>query len=254
MSLIVIQRGHVPRRTGATGAEGEQQFAIDAARRAEIHLRAVGHTSRVINADVPDEQYRGDMFVAIHYDSSTNPTASGASVGYQSALGESLSRDWKRHYRANGWTRSWKPDNYTTALAKYYGVRNANEVGNRRAIIIEAGFITNRHDAALLQNGGADRVGRTIAACAVDVFGAKCPPTPPSPNIPPYPGVVRFGDTGDAVRQWQAQFVRKGKRLAVDGVFGPATRDAVMEWQSTHGLIVDGVAGPATWHSLLFQK
>jgi hypothetical protein len=254
VSLVVIQRGHVPRRTGATGTTGEQAFAIDAAARAALHVRRIGHQSRIINADVADSEYRGDMFVAIHYDGSTNPTASGASVGYQTPEGAALARTWKRHYTANGWTRAYKPDNYTRALAGYYGVRHAVAVGNKRAIIIEAGFITNRHDAALIQNGGAERVGICIAACMVDVFGGVCPPKAQPAGLPKYPGVVKLGDRGDAVKVWQLQFTRKGKRLAVDGVFGPATHRVVMDWQTSHNLSVDGIAGPATWHSLLFSR
>jgi hypothetical protein len=34
--------------------------------------------------------------------------------------------------------------------------------------------------------------------------------------------------------------------LAADGAYGPATTDAVEEFQRSHGLVVDGLAGPAT--------
>jgi peptidoglycan hydrolase-like protein with peptidoglycan-binding domain len=38
--------------------------------------------------------------------------------------------------------------------------------------------------------------------------------------------------------------------LVVDGVFGPATKAAVKQFQDGEGLVVDGVVGPATWHAL----
>jgi peptidoglycan hydrolase-like protein with peptidoglycan-binding domain len=34
--------------------------------------------------------------------------------------------------------------------------------------------------------------------------------------------------------------------VPADGVFGPATEDAVKRWQSRHGLVADGVVGPQT--------
>lgn len=259
--LIVVQRGHVPRTTGATGAPGEQQFAREAAARCEHHIQRVGHDVRIIDADVPDSSYKGDAFFALHYDSSRNPGVSGASVGYQSAEGAHAGRLWKAHYVRNGWTNGFRPDNYTDALAGYYGVRRAVSVGNRRAIICEAGFHSNtpdpdpqREDSQLLASpAGPDRVGISIAATVVDLFGvggnASCPP---AQGIPAFPGTVDLGDHGSAVRVWQEQLNSKGGyRLAVDGVFGLATNHVVIDFQTKHRLVRDGVAGPATWHRLV---
>lgn len=258
MTLVVVQRGHVPRTSGATGAPGEQAFAIAAADRTRVHARAVGFDVRIIDADPPVDAYRGDVFVALHYDSSTSPSAHGASVGWQTAEGRDLASAWKRHYTANGWTRGYRPDNYTAALGGYYGVRRAVSGGNRRAVILEAGFHSNPDDAALLAApAGPDRVGRAVAAALVDLYGAKCPPAPAPAGVPPYPGVVRLGDRGQAVRSWQHELNARvyggtPHALAVDGVYGPATYNIVTDFQRKHGLVVDGIAGPATWHALLF--
>lgn len=258
MSVIVVQRGHVPRTTGHTGAPGEQAFTRAAADRTAVHLRAIGHRTRIIDADVARDLYRGDLFVAIHYDSSTSSSASGASVGYQTLEGREFARAWKRHYAANGWSRGFRGDNYTAALAGYYGVRHAVSVGNRRAIIVEAGFHSNAGDAKLLASpGGPDRVGRAIAAAVVDIVGAKCPRAPQPAGVPAYPGMVRMGDRGPAVLTWQRELNTRGgytgkHALVLDGVFGEATHHVVCDFQRKHGLDVDGIAGPATWHVLLF--
>lgn len=265
--LIVIQRGHVGRTSGATGAPGEQKFAIEAAARCEHHIRGVGHDVRIIDADVPDGYYRGDAFFALHYDSSRDPYVGGASVGYQSAEGAHVARRWKDHYVQNGWSGGFRPDNYTTNLAGYYGVREAIGQGNRHAAILEAGFHSevasddpDADDSVLLASpGGPDRVGISVAATVVDLFGvgggANCPPTP---GIPAYPGLVKLGSRGDAVRVWQREFNDNflgwggPHSLVVDGVFGPATHHVVVTFQRVKGLVVDGIAGPATWHRLMF--
>jgi hypothetical protein len=175
MSLVVLQRGHVPRTSGATGAPGEQQYAIATAELCVPAIRALGHSVSVIDADVPDSSYRGDIFFALHWDASTNPTASGASVGYQSSEGLALAAIWKQQYKRAGWTRAFKPDNYTAALAGYYGVRKAVSQGNRTAIITEAGFVTNSHDKAMMS---PSLTALSIVNTVRELFGSAPAPAP----------------------------------------------------------------------------
>lgn len=150
MTLVVIQRGHYPRTFGATGAPGEQDYAVKTSNLLAAQLREAGFEARVINADEPMVMYRGDIFVALHYDSASSDSASGASVGWQTSAGNRLAQLWKRAYAERGWNRGFRDDNYTTNLREYYGVRNAVSVGNKAAIITEAGFHTNVHDRALI--------------------------------------------------------------------------------------------------------
>lgn len=172
MALVVVQRGHVPRTTGAVGAPGEQQFARATADRVAAYVRGLGHRVRIIDADPPASSYRGDLFVSLHYDSSANPSARGASVGYQTADGRRFATAWKRYYGQAGWTGGFRPDNYTANLAQYYGVRTAVQQGNRIAFISEAGFHSNPQDAALLRApDGPERVAWAIAAAVAELKG-----------------------------------------------------------------------------------
>ncbi len=41
------------------------------------------------------------------------------------------------------------------------------------------------------------------------------------------------------------------KPIATDGVFGPTTKQAVIDFQNAHKLTADGVVGTATWNELL---
>ena len=77
-------------------------------------------------------------------------------------------------------------------------------------------------------------------------------PTTTTPTTLPPEGVtLRRGDESEAVSQLQAALVELGYSTGgVDGKFGPATEQAVREFQSSSGLEDDGVAGPATLAAL----
>jgi len=84
------------------------------------------------------------------------------------------------------------------------------------------------------------------------------PPVPPPPARPPYPGyLLREGSRGESVRT--LQMLLNNSRIqysavpivAVDGIFGPATANAVRTFQRYAGLNVDGIVGPITWARLI---
>jgi zinc D-Ala-D-Ala carboxypeptidase len=61
------------------------------------------------------------------------------------------------------------------------------------------------------------------------------------------------GTSGDDVRQLQirvAGYPGYGAVLALDGIFGPATRSAVIRFQQAYGLAADGIAGPQTYSKI----
>jgi peptidoglycan hydrolase-like protein with peptidoglycan-binding domain len=62
--------------------------------------------------------------------------------------------------------------------------------------------------------------------------------------------MLRQGDSGAAVSELQQLLKAKGINIAVDGVFGSATRAAVVQFQQQNGLAVDGIVGPKTWQAL----
>jgi murein L,D-transpeptidase YcbB/YkuD len=70
--------------------------------------------------------------------------------------------------------------------------------------------------------------------------------------------LVRRGDTGNRVKEIQCllDFWADVYNEAdfepgpLDGAFGKKTKEAVLAFQSFHGLPVDGIVGPATWRSL----
>ena len=71
-----------------------------------------------------------------------------------------------------------------------------------------------------------------------------------------YPGVLREGDAGIGVANLQyylntlSGFYNTVPPLAIDGVFGEATRAAVIDAQNTFGLVADGIVGEVTWDAI----
>lgn len=64
--------------------------------------------------------------------------------------------------------------------------------------------------------------------------------------------VLRRGSAGAAVTALQHSLNEKhGYGLSTDGLFGPATQRAVIDFQRHMGLSADGIVGPNTWYALL---
>jgi len=59
---------------------------------------------------------------------------------------------------------------------------------------------------------------------------------------PPFEhSTVKKGSKGETVKA-----VQKVLGAKADGIFGPGTEAAVMQWQRSRGLVPDGIVGPAT--------
>lgn len=63
--------------------------------------------------------------------------------------------------------------------------------------------------------------------------------------------VRKQGDLGPSVRTVQGLCCARGHAVTIDGVFGPATAQAVKNVQATARITQDGVVGPQTWPALL---
>lgn len=94
------------------------------------------------------------------------------------------------------------------------------------------GFARNNYD------------GKLARAYARHAGGGAAPATPAAT------GLLRRGSRGEAVRMLQTSLTAAGHALIADGIFGPATEQAVRAFQMRNRLVVDGVAGPATMAAL----
>lgn len=71
-----------------------------------------------------------------------------------------------------------------------------------------------------------------------------------------FPEVLRPGSTGLGVQELQyylrylAQFNTEIPPIAIDGIYGPATEEAVLAFQRLYGLTIDGIVGEETWNTI----
>ena len=91
------------------------------------------------------------------------------------------------------------------------------------------------------------------------VSGVNATPAPgfstytpqPTASPSPTPSVLKNGSKGDMVKQLQTRLKELGYYTgAIDGDYGPGTRQAVIVFQKQHGLDADGEAGPKTLQML----
>lgn len=97
----------------------------------------------------------------------------------------------------------------------------------------------------------------------VSLTAPNWPGSNPSPAPGPTPSpkecevklpILKQGDRNPYVANCQVLLNTHNGKLAVDGVFGPATAQAARNFQQATGLAVDGVVGQATWGKLLSVK
>jgi peptidoglycan hydrolase-like protein with peptidoglycan-binding domain len=60
--------------------------------------------------------------------------------------------------------------------------------------------------------------------------------------------MIRKGNQGNEVWQWQEFLVNMGYNITIDGVFGTGTHAATVAYQQWCGLTADGVVGPNTYY------
>ena len=123
---------------------------------------------------------------------------------------------------------------------------------------VTAGVAVSGLGAAHAQAPAAPSHRPATITAALPVVGASpatrsvSPATRTAPVLRTAPSVVtlRSGARGDSVSTLQRALNDRGASLRVDGVYGPATLQAVRDFQASSGLAVDGVAGRRTWSAL----
>ena len=63
--------------------------------------------------------------------------------------------------------------------------------------------------------------------------------------------LLKVGTTGSGVKWLQYELNKQGYDLKIDGIFGPATENAVRQFQNASMLVCDGIVGPKTIAALI---
>lgn len=124
-------------------------------------------------------------------------------------------------------------------IASGEGAKKLAALGLREAIKLDGGGST------ILRVGGKTPVctagNRRI--CTVLTFGGN-------PYTAPTKALAK-GNRGEGVRWLQWELNDRGFACAVDGSFGPGTKERLMAYQVSAGLVPDGSCGPATRKALM---
>ena len=76
------------------------------------------------------------------------------------------------------------------------------------------------------------------------------------PSSVTYPGILKKGSTGEAVKQLQyflsaiSAYYEDISSLKIDGIFGTNTENTVKDFQNAFNLEVDGIVGKKTWNKI----
>ena len=122
------------------------------------------------------------------------------------------------------------------------------------AVLMEYGFMDSRTDAPIIVT---DAYSKLVAYATMEGIAkaaglrkkAVREEDPQLPETCDYTlnfYYLQEGDTGEGVRSLQQLLAAKGYSCADDGIFGPKTKQAVMQYQKKSGLVDDGIVGEKT--------
>jgi len=93
----------------------------------------------------------------------------------------------------------------------------------------------------------------TFRSNVAKAMGVKAPvKAKPKPGVkaPSFPGrLISYPPmtSGSDVKLWQTRMHDRGWSIAIDGLYGPDSRETCIAFQKEKGLSPDGIVGPKTW-------
>ena len=153
---VLISAGHEGRpascarytkRACNLGTAGERAWNPIVADEATRMLREHGLTVVREPADF-DGEFAVDAAIFIHFDGSTKPCSSGASIGYHEPRFRAAANTWRDLY-SHYFPFGFQPDDFTVSLRDYYGYRQVQ--ATHASLVLELGELTCARQRAWLE-------------------------------------------------------------------------------------------------------
>ncbi|WP_058235485.1 C40 family peptidase [Devriesea agamarum] len=136
------------------------------------------------------------------------------------------------------------------ALTPVSGVAGTAAKGFGGAAVLGGLIAAGSGVAAQAQTTSVPAAPQVNVAASAPVAAAAPAYANAKPLVAPAGPRMLWGSRGDSVRDLQKALNDNDANLAEDGIFGPRTHRAVINYQSENGLRVDGIVGPQTRASL----
>ena len=141
-TTVLIQEGHVGRLTGNIGSVHKGIKEADwnslVGKEVERILVKKGIDVARVGAKIPVSN--AVIAVALHFDGSNKPCATGASIGHDGSFAsKSMAGRWKKEY-SSFFPFKWHRDNFTENLRDYYGFSRVS--ATKGFLVLELGEIT----------------------------------------------------------------------------------------------------------------
>ena len=260
MRKTAIYAGHGGADSGAVGQNGEleKDYTLKIAAAAINALNASGYetiTNRTsdVSRDIADDANTAnstgvDYVVEIHLNSNSGTPATGTEVYYSitGGKGKELAENILNEITALGYKSRGIKTKKGSSGKDYFGIIRRTTAP---AVLIEVCFINNPDDMSRLD---CDAAGRAIASGILKMYGDNISDNAQQDNTASGDAQTASGD--GVIRNIQsAMNDRYGCGIAVDGIYGPKTKKALVTGLQTElntqfgrGLTIDGIWGPKT--------
>lgn len=165
-----------------------------------------------------------DYLISIHFNASKYGSGYGTEVYYAGDSGKKLASSVQSQITALGYA-----DRGIKYKDTYYLLRNSV----MPAILIECAFVDSASDMKRFN-------AESMASAICRGINSQLNPSSDKP-------VLRRGSTDHSA----VSYLQSLLGVDSDGIFGPRTENAVINFQKRLGIMVDGVAGQQTWRNLL---